>query len=218
MATSTTASACVPAPIYVGPRATIRPYCAADAPHLAHEANNPLIARFMRNLFPFPYTLADAESWITVCTARQPLRNFALFDSKSKAYAGGIGLKPLEDVECRTMEVGYWIGEAHWGKGIVTDALTAFVRWAFENVTVVEDRGRAGDTEADARKLPLLRLEAGVFEGNPASERVLQKAGFRLEGVRRKAAWKNGVARDIRIYGLLREECLGEEASAERPT
>lgn len=218
MASATTTSDGYPAPICVGPRATIRPFCTLDIPAIAREANNPLVARWMRNRFPHPYTEADAEAWLRIAADRLPLRNFALVDSASGALVGGIGLMPGADVEARTMEVGYWLGEAHWGRGIATDAMVAFVRWAFENVTVEVDRGRAstvdGEAAAAAEELPLLRLEAGVFDGNPASERVLRKVGFTYEGTRRNAVWKHGQVWGIAMYGLLREECLGEDASA----
>lgn len=177
-------------PILTLKKCIIRPYHASDAAALVHEANNPLVGRYMRNIFPSPYTLADAQEWIGIATARQPLRNFAVCH-RDGTYAGGIGLKELGDVEARTMEIGYWLGERHWGQGIVSDAVAGFSPWAFRNFPDVR------------------RLEAGVYEGNVASERVLLKAGYTREGARRKAGFKNGVAFDITIYGLLREDCKG---------
>lgn len=207
-----------PTPIYVGTRVLIRPYSPADIPSIAREANDPLVARYMRNLFPSPYTTADAEAWIDIATARKPLRNFALCDAASTqggggGYVGGIGLKVMGDVECRTMEIGYWMGPDHWGKGIATEALAAFSRWAFETVRVpVEgeaEEDKEGGGDGAEKGLELLRLEAGVFDGNVGSRRVLEKAGYTFEGTRRRAVWKNGQVLDIHIYSLLREECLG---------
>ena len=182
-------------PIYVGTKVILRPYAASDAAAVHKNADNPLIAKYMRNLFPNPYTLADAEGWITIATASLPLRNFAICRASDGSHAGGIGLKPLGDVESRTMEIGYWLGVDHWGAGLATEAVVAFTRWSFENIP------------------ELLRLEAGVFGDNHGSARVLEKAGYKHEGTRRKAGFKNGEAFDIRIFGVLREECLGLEGA-----
>ncbi|KAJ7348810.1 acyl-CoA N-acyltransferase [Mycena albidolilacea] len=179
-----------PMPILTLSRSIIRPYHVLDAPSIAREANNPLIAQWMRNLFPDPYTLLDAESWISIATKTLPLRNFAI-TRPDGTYVGGIGLKPLADVESRTMEIGYWIGEAHWGAGIMTEAVIAFSRWSFETIP------------------ELLRLEAGIFGGNEGSMAVLRKAGYTFEGRRRNAVFKNGKVLDFHMFALLREECLG---------
>ncbi|KAJ7363039.1 acyl-CoA N-acyltransferase [Mycena albidolilacea] len=178
-----------PMPILTLSRSIIRPYHVLDAPSIAREANNPLIAQWMRNLFPHPYTLLDAESWIPIATKRLPLRNFAI-TRPDGTYVGGIGLKPLADVELRRMEIGYWMGEAHWGAGIMTEAVIAFSRWSFETIP------------------ELLRLEAGVFGGNEGSMVVLRKA-ITFEGLRHNVVFKNGKVLDIHMFALLREECLG---------
>lgn len=181
-----------PIPILTLSRSIIRPYHVLDAPSIAREANNPLIAQWMRNLFPDPYTLSDGESWITIATTRLPMRDFAI-TRPDGTYIGGIGLKPLADVESRTMEIGYWIGEAHWGGGIVTEAVVAFSRWSFETIP------------------ELLRLEACIFGGNEGSMAVLRKAGYTFEGRRRNAVFKNGKVLDMHMFALLREECLGSQ-------
>jgi RimJ/RimL family protein N-acetyltransferase len=176
-------------PILTLTKSTIRPYSIADAPAIAREANNPNVSRFLRNRFPSPYGLSDAEAWLATATAGPPLHDFAICKPDG-TFCGGIGLQPLADVEYRTMEIGYWMGEEHWGAGIMTEAVAAVTRWAF-------------------REIPeLLRLEAGVYEGNEASEKVLGKAGYVFEGARRKAAFKNGKALDIKMFGMLREECM----------
>ncbi|KAK3341454.1 acyl-CoA N-acyltransferase [Lasiosphaeria hispida] len=182
-----------PLPILTLPSCLIRPYHPSDAPALAQHANGLQIARFMTNMFPSPYTLANAEFWInlaTPATAGSPTLNFAICDPLTNTVCGGIGLKPRTDVEARTMEVGYWLGEAYWGRGIMTDAVVGFVKWVFGNWSEEE----------------LVRLEAGVFEGNGASAKVLTKAGFVSEGCRRKAGYKAGRAFDISVFGLLRED------------
>lgn len=176
-----------PTPIYVGAKCIIRPYVDTDVPFLQKEADNPKISQYMRNVFPSPYTTGDAEWWIRFATSQTPVHNFAICRLDG-TFCGGLGLKSLADVEARTMEIGYWVGEAHWGLGITTDAVIGFTRWAFENIP------------------DMLRLEAGVFEGNDASVRVLTKAGYKFEGTRRKACFKHGKSLDMRILGMLREE------------
>ncbi|KAH8884527.1 acyl-CoA N-acyltransferase [Thozetella sp. PMI_491] len=183
--------------IFVTDKLYARPYVPSDAEAISKEANNPKVSKFMTNMFPSPYTLADAEAWIKIATERKPIRNFAIFKLDG-TYVGGIGLKPGADVYYRTMEIGYWIGEAHWGQGLTTEVARHFTRWAFENIP------------------ELLRLEAGVFDGNHASLRVLAKVGYTSEGPRRKAGFKHGKAFDIHYMSMLREECPGlkEDAKA----
>lgn len=188
-------------PILTLPRVTIRPYHPTDAPESAQQANDPAIAANMRNTFPSPYALQDAEHFINdvalARTSASPLQpegihlHYALCRSSDGAFVGGIGLKPLRDVEARTLEVGYWVGREHRGKGYAAEAVRAFSGWALETFPGV------------------LRLEASVFEGNGASEAVLLKAGYRREGVRRKAVWKHERALDLAYFGLLREEWDG---------
>lgn len=195
----------IPEPIVTLSKVFIRPLHLSDAPHNALMANDPDIAKGMRNTFPYPYALAHAESFITnaglVATkpstltdpATDVLTNYAICRRSDGAYIGGMGLKPGSDVEQRTMEIGYWIGRDHWGHGYMTEAVAGFATWAF-------------------RTFPeTLRLEGSTFEGNVASGRVLVKAGFRPEGVRRKAVWKNGKSLDVSYFGMLREECPGLE-------
>lgn len=168
----------------------VRPYQEGDFESLAEAADNPKIARWMRNAFPHPYTKDDAKAWISIANSGSPLRDFAICSPDGAAAAvviGGIGLKDRTDIHHRTMEVGYWLSEGHWGKGISTEAVTAFSKWAFDTF----DR--------------LVRLEAEVFEGNFGSCRVLEKAGFELEGRRKKAVEKSGVILDSLIYCKLRQ-------------
>ncbi|KAF8192768.1 acyl-CoA N-acyltransferase [Mycena galopus ATCC 62051] len=179
----------IPIPILTLSRSIIRPYHMLDAPSSAREANDPRIAQWMRNQFPSPYTLSDAESWINICLESLPPRNFAI-TRPDGTYVGAIGLKVFTDIESHTMEIGYWLGEAHWGAGIMTEAVVAFSKWAFETIP------------------ELLRLEAGVFGGNEGSMAVLRKAGYTFEGRKRNAVFKNGKVLDMHMFALLREECL----------
>ncbi|OTB08553.1 hypothetical protein M426DRAFT_7866 [Hypoxylon sp. CI-4A] len=190
MATTTSQSA--PAPIVTTDKCYIRAYAYSDAEAAAAAANHPEIVAYMRNSFPHPYTLESANYWINFALDSDPMVNFAIF-LPDGTFAGGIGLKPGQDVESRTWEVGYWIAMDHWGRGIARSALEGFSAWAFQ-------------------KFPeLLRLEAGVFGENTASMKVLERVGYTKEGVRRKAVFKKDKIMDLVIYGLLREDLEGRE-------
>jgi ribosomal-protein-alanine N-acetyltransferase len=167
------------------PGAILRPWEERDAPSLALHADNPRIARSMRDLFPSPYTLDDANRFIAMATGRRSGLMLAI--EVDGDAAGGIGINPLEDVYRGTAEIGYWLAEPFWGKGIVTDAIRAIVPVAFEESGIV-------------------RLQAGIFSNNPASMRVLEKCGFTLEAVHRHAITKNGVVLDEMLYVRFREK------------
>lgn len=176
---------------------------------MAKHGNDPDITKGMRNTFPDPYSLQDAESFLTNVglekshpsssspDAKPILLNYALCRRSDGAYMGGIGLMPKTDVEARTFETGYWIGKEFWGNGYVTEAVRGFTVWAFETFP------------------ELVRIEATVFEGNDGSARVLAKAGFQAEGVRRKAIWKRGKLLDKLYFSMLRceSEALQKEES-----
>jgi RimJ/RimL family protein N-acetyltransferase len=147
----------------------LRPWQPEDVPSLAAEANNINVSKNTRDSFPYPYTEEDAQTFIDL-TAKSPQQDFAIvIDGKA---VGGIGLTPLSDVERFSAEVGFWIGESYWNKGIVTKVLQTFCNYLFTHTNIV-------------------RLFACVFEYNRASARVLEKAGFRQVGILQKAAFKN---------------------------
>lgn len=187
-------------------RVCIRPYTLADAPAASHNANDPDIAKQMRNTFPQPYELKDSE-WFIANRANRPhtfqldataegpqkkaIVHHAIIRRSDGIFMGGIGLKPCSDVESRTMEMGYWIGREFWGQGFVPEAVRGFCKWCFETFPQLQ------------------RLEATVFEGNQASVAVLAKVGFQAEGVRRKAIWKNGKTLDELHFGMIKSECPG---------
>src|SRR5262249_54630768 len=108
----------------------IRPWRAADLDALVRHADNPRIAANLRDAFPHPYTRAAGEGWLALAATMQPVSSFAI--EVGGEAAGGIGVHLRGDVERVSAEVGYWLGEAHWGKGIVTDALRAFSARAFD--------------------------------------------------------------------------------------
>lgn len=155
-----------------------------DVDALVRYANNANIWVNLQNRFPHPYTEEDAENWIGMNHVLVgPPVNFAI-DSGGEAI-GGVGLELLDDVYERTANVGYWIAEPFWGKGIATAALEFVTNYAFD--TFVLDR-----------------LQANVFDWNPASARVLEKVGFVQEGRLRRAVVKGDRVGDLLIYGRVR--------------
>lgn len=162
----------------------IRSFRPEDAASLAEAANNRRIWRNLNDYFPHPYTIEDARSWIARTQQESPEQNFAI--ASGSEVIGGIGLKLRDDVFRRSAEIGYWIGEPYWGRGIATAALRALTDDAFE-------------------RLDLVRIDAGVFEWNPASCRVLEKAGYVQEARLRKSVSKDGQIIDRLIYARLRE-------------
>lgn len=171
-----------PKPILQLRSCLIRPYNHGDVQSLAKAGNSLKIARWMRNTFPHPYTTDDARAWILTANSASTLRDFAICLPDGSAVIGGIGLKAGDDIHYRTMELGFWLCEDQWHKGIATEAVTAFSAWAFDRFDL------------------LLRLEAEVFEGNQASGRVLEKAGFVFEARRQKAVEKLGTVMDSLKY------------------
>lgn len=151
----------------------------------------------MTNIFPSPYTLSDGIEWVNCNLSLSPPENFVIADPTTSLAIGGIGLKPGTDVHERSVEVGYWLGEEFWGRGVATKALVGFVGWGL------------GEREWEWERA--VRVHAGVYGGNVASGRVLRKAGFGLEGCLRKHVWKEGRLLDLEVYAVLREEWEGRE-------
>jgi RimJ/RimL family protein N-acetyltransferase len=147
-------------------------------------ANNRNVSRNLRDRFPYPYTAADATAWIAFNTGLPPpTQHFAIV--VDGAAVGGISVEPHAGERRRSAEVGYWLGEPFWGRGIATEALRAITEYAFKTFDVC-------------------RLEAGVYGWNPASARVLEKAGYTLEGRATHAIIKDGQMTDRLLYALLR--------------
>ncbi len=168
----------------IGEKVRLRPLRYADKERLAKLANNKKIWNNLRDMFPYPYTLEDAVKFLDSVKQQDPQLTFAI--EYEFSFAGVIGLVLQSDVYCKSAEIGYWIGEPFWGKGITTLAVKLAARYAFET-------------------LHLHRLFAGIFEGNEASKRVLEKCGFELEGICRKAVFKNNQILDEYRYGLVRQ-------------
>lgn len=162
----------------------LRPWVSDDIHSLIEHANDPDVAANLRDRFPSPYTLADAESWLAIANTAPVSQCAITIDDRA---IGGIGIDFYSDIHRRGAELGYWIGKSHWGKGIMSRVVPLFVRECF-------------------KQFDLNRIEAGVFAPNRASARVLEKAGFRLEGIRRQAIFKKGLTLDEHLYSILRGE------------
>jgi RimJ/RimL family protein N-acetyltransferase len=154
----------------------LRPWRHTDLESLVRHADDPRVARTVRDRFPQPYTPDDGEAWLAHATAEGRSNNMAI---EIEGHAvGGIGMIPGDDVHRLCAEVGYWLGPAYWGRGIMTEAVSAFSAY------LLSER-------------EFIRLEAPVFEINPASARVLEKSGYELESRQRRAAIKDDRVMDI---------------------
>ena len=152
---------------------------------MVRHANDYDVWRTLRDRFPHPYTRRDAEAWIRAARGERPETSFAI--ALGDEAVGGIGLQIQDDVYRRSAEVGYWLGRTVWGRGLATEALRGFTDWAFAH-------------------LELCRLYSFVFETNPASRRVLEKAGYALEGCMRSAVTKEGRTLDQFLFACVRPE------------
>ncbi len=161
----------------------IRQWTDKDLNNLVCFANNIHVWNNLRNYFPNPYTEADGISWLEKMKNDSPIVNLAI-EMDGQAI-GGIGLILNTDVYQYSAELGYWLGEPYWNKGIGTEAVRQMVEYCFYYFDIV-------------------RIYAEVFETNKASMRILEKNGFYLEGVRRKAVCKNAVLMDDYIWVKLR--------------
>ena len=161
----------------------VRRWSAADQPSLVRFANNREVWRNLTHRFPHPYTAADADFWLSKLADNPAATNWAI--EVDGLAVGGIGMEPGEGVFARNARFGYWLGEPYWGRGIATAAVRGTVDFFFGQSAVQ-------------------RLEAPVFEWNPASMRVLEKCGFIREGVLRRSIEKDGQIIDAVLYARLR--------------
>ncbi len=162
----------------------LRPWRIEDAESLVSYANNSKIAANLRNAFPYPYTINDAKGYIDFCLGMKEELCFAI-EVNGKAV-GSIGVFIKDDVYCKSAELGYWLGEPFWGKGVMSEAIIRICRLAFSQYDIV-------------------RIFAEPFARNMGSRRVLEKAGFELEGTLKKSVFKNGVIEDSLMYAKLKD-------------
>jgi RimJ/RimL family protein N-acetyltransferase len=166
------------------PGCSIRPWEIGDAESLSRHANNREVSRHLRDRFPFPYELEQARTFLGWITKQQSATVWAI-DVKREAV-GGVGIELHSDVERVSAEIGYWLGQGFWGRGIATQALTAVTAEAF-------------------KRFEITRLYAVPFADHVASVRVLEKAGYVREGHLRQSAIKNGKIRDQLMYAAYKK-------------
>jgi len=172
--------------VIVLPKCTVREWRLDDALSLAQHANDRRVWLNMRDAFPHPYTIADATAFLGIAVAMQPRTWFAV--AVDDRAVGGIGYTRHGDVERIGAEIGYWLGTAFWGRGIMTAALQAVTAYAF-------------------REHPeLRRIYAVPYVTSTASAHILEKAGYRLEGRMRQSVIKDGHVLDQFMYAILRDE------------
>lgn len=160
---------------------TLRSFTINDLDSLVKYANNPKIAKNLTDKFPNPYTKESGMTFIEFAIKQRPTNIFTI-DINGEA-CGGIGIHPQEDIHCKNAELGYWLAEPFWGNGIISKAIPQIVEYSFKNFDIT-------------------RIYARPFGTNIASQKVLEKAGFTLEGKFEKSLFKNGEFMDELIYAI----------------
>jgi ribosomal-protein-alanine N-acetyltransferase len=158
---------------------SIRPWEIGDAQSLQQNANNREVSKHLRDRFPYPYGIEQARTFLDWIT-KQPSPTVWAIDV-ARAAVGGIGVELHSDIERVSAEIGYWIGQSHWNRGIATEALRAVTAEAF-------------------KRFEITRLYAVPFADHAASIRVLEKCGYVREGVMRQSAIKDGKIRDQLLF------------------
>jgi|WetSurMetagenome_2_1015567.scaffolds.fasta_scaffold68744_2 [ribosomal protein S5]-alanine N-acetyltransferase len=177
----------------------LRPWVISDAPQIAIIANNQKIADNIRDGLPIPYTVKDGLEWLNLTIPENnPPKNFAIISDNE--LAGSIGIVTKTNIYRKNVEIGFFIAEKFWGRGIATRAIKATVSYAF-------------------REFDINRVCAEVFADNPGSRRALEKGGLKLEAILKNSIIKNNVIKDCCIYSVLREDYqeLPEVASLQSP-
>ena len=162
---------------------TLRPFAADDLESLVLCANNYNIAKYMTNKFPHPYSVNDGQQFIDMAMKDIPVKIFAI--AINSQASGASGLFPQADIQCKNAELGYWLAEPFWGHGICTKVVLQMVEYGFKTWDID-------------------RIFARPFGENIASQKVLQKAGFTLEGSFKNTLFKNGTYQDELIYAIRR--------------
>ena len=163
----------------------LREITEADLPKMAEYSNNTKVSKNLSDGFPNPYTIDDAKRFFKMVNEQNP-KTFLAIEYKSE-YVGNISLSVGSDVYRKSAEIGYFIGEPFWDKGIATKAVTLITKFGFE-------------------KLGVVRIYTGIFDYNKASQRVLEKCGFQKEAVFKDAIFKNGkLYSEVRVAKLKRD-------------
>lgn len=165
----------------------IRKWELSDAADLAKALSNKKIQANLRDGLPYPYTEQDGTDYISAILSADGNETFAFAITVDEKAIGSIGVFRQANIHRQTAELGYYISEQYWGKGIMTEAVKQICRYVFENSDII-------------------RIYAEPFAHNIASCRVLEKAGFQYEGTLRSNAVKNGKVIDMKMYSLLKTE------------
>ena len=165
----------------------IRKWKLTDAKDIAVALSNKKIQDNLRDGLPYPYSEQDGIDFISSMLSANEDETFAFAITLDDKVIGSIGVFRQQNIHRQTAEMGYYIAEEHWGKGIMTDAVKQICEYVFKNSDI-------------------LRIYAEPFAYNIGSCRVLEKTGFQYEGTLRNNAVKNGKVIDMKMYSLLREE------------
>lgn len=165
----------------------IRKWELSDATDLAAALSNKKIQDNLRDGLPYPYTEQDGTDYISAMLSADENEIFAFAITVDEKLVGSIGIFRQGNIHRQTAELGYYIAEEYWGKGIMTEAVRQICAYVFE-------------------KSDIIRIYAEPFAYNAASCRVLEKAGFQYEGTLRSNAVKNGEVIDMKMYSLLKTE------------
>ena len=165
----------------------IRKWKLTDAKDIAVALSNKKIQDNLRDGLPYPYSEQDGIDFISSMLSANEDETFAFAITLDDKAIGSIGAFRQQNIHRQTAEMGYYIAEEYWGKGIMTDAVKQICEYVFRNSDI-------------------LRIYAEPFAYNTGSCRVLEKAGFQYEGTLRNNAVKNGKVLDMKLYSLLREE------------
>jgi [ribosomal protein S5]-alanine N-acetyltransferase len=163
---------------------TLRPWRKSDLKFLLKYADNPRIAMNLTDMFPHPYTRKSGRTFLRMTRKYHPIRIFAI--EVNGEVVGSIGLFPLSDIRRNNAEIGYWLAEPFWGKGIMTEAVKQMVEYGFKTFNIN-------------------RIYAGTFGRNTGSQRVLEKAGFKFEARFEKTFVKNGELIDEVVYAFRKQ-------------
>lgn len=164
----------------------IRPWKIEDKIDLSVMLNNKNILENLRDGFPYPYTVDDAETFISSMLMADRTKTFAFAVTSKDRLIGSIGVFRCDNIHSRTAEMGYYIGEQYWGKGFGTSAVRQICKYIFENTDII-------------------RIFAEPFSKNQASCHVLEKAGFHFEGTLHSNAIKNEEILDMNMYALVKK-------------
>lgn len=164
---------------------SLRTWNLSDLDWLVKNGNNAAIAKNMTDSFPHPFTLEKAKTFVEGTLSDTPTRIFAILYNGE--LAGSIGLHPQTDIKRKNAEMGYWLAEQFWGKGIATEAVKLMLDYGFKHFDVH-------------------RIFARPFSFNIGSQKVLEKAGFQFESLLKNGFFKSGVFTDELIYSVVREE------------